>query len=270
MIYFPNAKINLGLRVVEKRADGFHNIETVFYPIDLSDVLEILPHLSLEFKLSGLVVDGNPTDNLCMKAYHLLRCDYNLPPVYMQLHKIIPMGAGLGGGSADAAFVLKALNNEFSLGLSDKQLMEYAARLGSDCAFFIENKPTLATGRGEILEPVDICLKGYHLLLVKPDIHVGTAEAYAGISPQKPATSLADIVKQPVSEWKQHLINDFEATIFKRYPGIASIKKELYEMGAAYAAMSGSGSTVYALFTDKPDIGTSFKNCFVHTDMLIY
>lgn len=268
MLYFPNAKINLGLHVIEKRADGFHNLETVFYPIGLSDVLEVLPRPTFEFTTSGLVIDGNPHNNLCVKAYNLLKTDFDISPVYMQLHKIIPMGAGLGGGSADAAFVLKALNNEFDLGLNTKQLKNYAAQLGSDCAFFIDNTPSVASGRGEVLQPVNISLKGWHLALVKPDIHVGTAEAYAGITPKKPQHTLTSVINKPVEEWAHFLVNDFEESIFKNHPQIAGIKQQLYALGATYAAMSGSGSTVFGLFKNEVDIAPHFSGCFTHIEVL--
>ncbi|MDR1054812.1 MAG: 4-(cytidine 5'-diphospho)-2-C-methyl-D-erythritol kinase [Prevotellaceae bacterium] len=268
MLYFPPAKINLGLHVIEKRADGFHNLETVFYPVKLSDVLEVLPHPSTEFKLSGITIEGSAYDNLCMKAYHLLKADFDIPPVYMQLHKIIPMGAGLGGGSADAAFVLKALDSEFKLSIGKQRLKEYAARLGSDCAFFIENRPAIATGRGEILNPIDLNLTGYYLVLVKPDIHIGTAEAYSGIIPRKPAQSLADIISSPVNVWRQSLVNDFETNLFKNYPQIAAIKQKLYDLGALYAAISGSGSTVFGLFTESTDVSPYFSGCFIYCETI--
>lgn len=268
MIYFPNAKINLGLHIIEKRVDGFHNLETVFYPIGLSDVIEVLPHPTFKFVLSGINVDGDTNNNLCVKAYQLLKNNFNIPSAYIQLHKIIPIGAGLGGGSADAAFVLKALNNEFKQYLTAEQLRQYAAQLGSDCAFFIDNQPAIATKRGEVLSPINVSLKGYHLALVKPNIHIGTAEAYANVTPKQPNTPLAHIIAQPVEYWRECLINDFETTIFKRHPQIADIKQQLYNAGATYAAMSGSGSAVFGLFKNKIDIKPLFKNCFTYTEEL--
>jgi 4-diphosphocytidyl-2-C-methyl-D-erythritol kinase len=268
MIYFPNAKINLGLHVVEKRPDGFHNIETIFYPIKLSDVLEIIPYHSFEFHLSGITIDCNNNENLIVKAYNLLKSNYDIPPIYMQLHKIIPMGAGLGGGSSDAAFVLQALNSEFKLNINNSLLTKYAAHLGSDCAFFISNCPSIATGRGDILNKINVNLQNYHLILVKPNININTADAYSYISPQKRQQSLIDIISSPIHTWKDNLTNDFEPVIFKRYPQIAAIKQKLYDIGALYAAMSGSGSTIYGLFKEKVNINRHFENCFTYYEYI--
>lgn len=259
MIVFPNCKINLGLHILRKRADGYHDLETVFYPVRFTDILELIPERTttdqpVNYAQSGLDIQGNPLDNLCVKAYLLLKKDYPaLPPVKMHLHKVIPTGAGLGGGSADAAFTLQLLNDYFKLGLSTDQLLHYALSLGSDCPFFILNKPAYATGRGELLEPVSVDLTGYTLVIINPGIHVPTAQAFAGIRPAQPERSLKEIIALPVSSWADELINDFEKPIFYQYPEIAAIKDELYRAGAVYASMSGSGSTVYGLFADgKP------------------
>lgn len=263
MIVYPNCKINLGLRILRKRADGYHDLETIFYPIKLNDMLEVLPGkpmagLPVQLSLSGIPVSGNAADNLCVKAWHLLKNAYpELPPVQLHLHKIIPTGAGLGGGSADAAFTLLLLNKLFRLNCPMEQLAAFALQLGSDCPFFLTNSPCLATGRGEILTPVPLDLNGYALMLVNPGIHVSTAAAFAGITPAEPATSVNEIIQLPVSQWKDRLLNDFEKTVFAQHPEIAAIKDTLYAAGAVYAAMSGSGSTVFGLFPagQVPDPG---------------
>ena len=252
MICFPNAKINLGLHIAAKRKDGYHDIETCMFPIPLFDALEMIESKKDLFEITGLNIPGTEKDNLIIKALKLLRKDFNeLPPVHILLHKNIPMGAGLGGGSADAAFALTLMNRLFDLHLEDWFLEDYAAQLGSDCPFFIQNNPKIATGRGEILEPVDVNIQGDHLVLIKPPIHVGTKAAYAGVKPQTPKFQLKEILSNK-SSWKEMLVNDFEASIFPQYPEIAQIKAELYEMGAYYAAMSGSGSTVFGLFKETP------------------
>lgn len=248
MITFPNAKINIGLNITEKRTDGYHNLETIFYPIDLCDSLEFIKNKDLKFQSSGLKIEGEPENNLILKAYKLLQEEFNLPNIDIHLHKAIPMGAGLGGGSADAAFMLKMLNDEFCLGLSSQELEQKAAKLGADCAFFIKNKPTLAKGIGNIFEPTSINLSGYHIVLIKPEVHVSTAEAYGGCKPQRWTTPLEVAIKRPISEWKNCIFNDFEKTVFVAHPELAKIKDMLYAKGAVYAAMSGSGSTIYGLF----------------------
>ena len=258
MILFPPAKINLGLRILRKRADGFHDLDTVFYPTALTDVLEILPsshpsNTAVELKVSGIVPPGNPVENLCVKAWRLLKADHpQLPPVYMHLHKNIPTGAGLGGGSADGAYALRGLNEKFKLGLAREQLIEYAAQLGSDCPFFIYDEPCVGSGRGEILEPISLSLNGYQLVLVNPDIHVSTKEAFAGIHPNDQVKSVRSIMEQPIDTWQDELLNDFEASIFPNHPEIARIKQQLLDAGAVYASMSGSGSTVYGIFKGEP------------------
>lgn len=267
MITFPNAKINLGLNITEKRSDGYHNLETIFYPIKLQDALEVtcLEESSEPFKLhiSGTTLEGKPDDNLVVKAYNLLKQDFQLPPVDIHLFKHIPTGAGLGGGSADCAFMIKLLNEKFHLELSLEQMETYAAKLGADCAFFIQNKPVFATGIGNVFQPIDFSLKGYHLVLVKPNSSVATREAYANITPRKPEVSLLQIIKQPIETWKNSMKNDFEDSVFLTHPEIAAIKDKLYDLGAVYASMSGSGSTVFGIFKSPiENVDEKFGECF--------
>lgn len=251
MIAFANAKINIGLQVLSRRDDGYHNLETVFYPIKLYDGIEIIEAYETRFFPSGLPIPGDANDNLCLKAYRLLQRVYDLPPVHIYLHKVIPIGAGLGGGSADAAFLLKLLNDTFGLQLDESQLMDYARQLGADCAFFIHNKPALATGIGDVFQDVGIDLPTYHLVVVKPAVHVATATAYASVTPHPESRQLASAITQPVETWQQTIFNDFEVGIFARYPEIRAAKEYLYTHGAVYAAMSGSGAAVYGLFHEK-------------------
>lgn len=255
MITFPNAKINLGLQIVERRPDGYHNLETVFYPIPVEDVLEVVPAspsapagTKYNLHLNGLVPDGPADHNLVVKAYRLLDEIYDLPPVDIHLLKRIPMGAGLGGGSSDAAFMLRMLDELFALHLTTGQLEAYAARLGADCAFFINNLPTFAHGIGNLFRPVQLSLQGYGLLLVKPDVFVSTRDAFARIRPRKPSVALTEVVTQPVEQWRHVMTNDFEESVFPQFPVIGRIKQELYRLGAVYAAMSGSGSSLFGLF----------------------
>ena len=253
MITFPNAKINLGLNIVAKRPDGYHNLETVFYPIPIEDALEITPlHDSGGKKYclhqSGLEIAGELDNNLVVKAYRLLDETFDLPRIDIHLLKHIPSGAGLGGGSADAAFMLKLLNDYASLGLTEDALEEHAARLGADCAFFIKDKPVYAEGIGNLFSPITLSLKGYKLWVVKPDVFVSTRDAFAHVHPRKPDMPLKEIVQRPVEEWKELMINDFEKSVFPQFPAIAAIKDEMYRMGALYASMSGSGSSVYGIF----------------------
>ena len=259
MITFPNAKINLGLDIVEKRPDGYHDLETVFYPIPLCDILEITPATEPDapdytFTMYNAVFDGDDADNLVIKAYKALAADHKLPKVDISLYKHIPTGAGLGGGSADAAFALKMLNDIAGLGLSAEQLRGYASRIGADCAFFIDNTPAYATGIGDILSPTPCSISGYHLVLVKPDIHVSTKDAYALVTPQKPQVPLTAIAQQPILEWKGTMKNDFEKSIFAKHPTMAKVKEQLYSMGAVYASMSGSGSSFFGIFNQEQDI----------------
>lgn len=263
MITFPCAKINLGLNVVGERADGFHDIETVFYPIPLTDALEI-KYMGEEFpsavpcdlKVTGNVVDCDEQDNLVIRAYQLLAADYSLPRIHTHLVKRIPSQAGLGGGSSDAAYMIRLLDERFRLNIGIAEMERYAARLGSDCAFFITSEPMYATGRGEILEPADGPrgnLKGYYIAVVKPDLAVSTREAYQGVACRKPAKCCRDVVRQPIDTWREDLRNDFEESVFKIHPELATIKQRLYDAGAMYAQMSGSGSAIFGIFRNKPE-----------------
>ena len=267
MVSFPNCKINLGLNIVNKRDDGYHDIETAFFPIHLKDSLEIIEKEKFEFSTSGFSIEGEPGKNLCIKAYDLLKKDFpKLPVVQMHLHKVIPMGAGLGGGSSDGAFTLKLLNKKFELSLSEKQLINYSLKLGSDCPFFILNKPCFATGRGEILEQIELDLPDYQFLIVRPPIHISTAWAFSTIKPLKPLKSIKQIIQQAIPTWKTELINDFEKPVFESHPEIKNIKEKLYDAGATYASMSGSGSAVYGIFKKENTISISFPdNYFVKT-----
>lgn len=266
MITYPNAKINIGLNIVGKRPDGYHNLETIFYPIPLCDTLSVEtgfePHKDsvAEYKLhiDGNQVDCEPEKNLVIKAYRLMQKDYLLQPIQINMTKNIPSGAGLGGGSADAAFMLKMLNECHALNLDTAQLEEYASKLGADCAFFIQNKPTLAHGIGNVFSPVELVLKGYKVVLVKPDIHISTQEAYAHVTPHTPENHLQDTIKLPIEQWKEFIVNDFEESIFPNHPELKHIKEELYKQGALYASMSGSGSTIYGIFPKETCIDANY------------
>jgi 4-diphosphocytidyl-2-C-methyl-D-erythritol kinase len=253
MIIFPQAKINLGLHVLKKCEDSYHEVETCMYSIPLFDILEILPADEFSFKQTGLVVDGTIESNLCVKAFRLFEKEFKIPNVYMHLRKQIPMGAGLGGGSSDAAHAINGLNELFAIGISQSRKEEFAAQLGSDCAFFIDGSPKLATGRGEKLEYISVDLKGKHLLLIYPDIHVGTAEAYAGVDFYQGSKSINEILNLPITEWQNQLENSFEKSIFGKYPVMLDIKNKLIANGALYAAMSGSGSTLFGIFEKEPE-----------------
>lgn len=251
MVVFPNCKINIGLNITGRRSDGFHDLETVFYPVQWMDVLEVIHKNDLppSIHLSGIEVQGNEDDNICIKAYRLLKQDFpQLPAIDIYLHKAIPTGAGLGGGSADGAFMLKVLNDKFNLRLTEAALIGYALQLGSDCPFFILNKPCFAEGRGEKMIPVASDLSAYAMVFVNPGIHINTGWAFSNITPAVPARSIKDIIQQPVETWKQEMKNDFEAPVFGAYPEIAAIKQKLYDNSAVYASMSGTGSTVYGIF----------------------
>lgn len=263
MICFPNAKINLGLNVVNKRPDGYHNIETVFYPIPVKDALEIVSANELSFTQTGIQVDAPMEKNLVIKALNLLKTQYDIPALEVYLLKAIPFGAGLGGGSADAAFMLKLLNDFCQLNIQPEELEKLAATIGADCPFFIRNTPVFATGTGNIFEPVELSLKDYHLCLVKPDVAVSTPEAYSLVTPAAPAQSLKEIINRPVSEWKKLMINDFEQSVFTKHPVIGQIKETLYQAGAVYASMSGSGSSVFGLFENPIHLKEQFSGCFV-------
>lgn len=282
MITFPCAKINLGLNIVSKREDGYHNLETVFYPIPVNDTLEIEPQkedeassYDCELSVDGAVIECDARKNLVVRAYDLLAKDYPLPRINVLLRKMIPMQAGLGGGSSDAAFMIRLLNEQFNLNIDVPTMERYAARLGADCAFFITSQPSYATGIGEILTPLteytpnNEILKGKWIALVKPNVAVSTKEAFAGIKPKTPAKCCRDIILQPIETWKDELINDFEESIFSFHPELAEVKAKLYETGAQYAAMSGSGSTVFGLFNDEPEnIHEIFPDCNTYTLLL--
>lgn len=273
MLTFPCCKINLGLNIVGKRADGYHDIETVFYPVPLTDALEIKKmdeafpsDVACDLKVTGNAVDCDEQKNLVVKAYNLLAADYDLPRIHVHLCKRIPPQAGLGGGSADGAFMVKLLDERFRLNMGIAEMERYAARLGSDCPFFITAEPSFGEGRGEVLSPVNDgseSLSGYYLALVKPDVAVSTAEAYAHVTPKQPAKCCLDIVRQPIATWRDELVNDFEASVFAQLPVLADIKQRLYDMGAVYAAMSGSGSTIFGIFRNEQNgLAQTFPDCF--------
>lgn len=266
MLTFPIAKINLGLNIVERRPDGYHNLETVFYPVPLCDALEVqvmdeaFPSpFDCDLKVTGVPVEGDERRNLVVKAYELLARDFKLPRVHIHLHKAIPTQAGMGGGSSDCAYMLSALNQLAGLGLSEQQLIDYAARLGADCSFFILSRPAYAEGIGERLQPIDLSLKGWWIAVVKPPVAVSTKEAFALITPRPTIKKCRDIVRQPVETWGAELHNDFEASVFAQYPEIGEVKAHLYELGAEYAAMSGSGSSVFGLFCSEPSLEGHFE-----------
>lgn len=254
MIVFPNAKINIGLNIVSKRTDGYHNLETVFYPIKTHDALEVVLSEEMAFMSSGINIPGDAANNLCLKAYALMKRDFDLPPVKIHLHKNIPIGAGLGGGSADCGFFIKVLNEICNLNLSSEHLKNYARKLGADCAFFIDNKPVFAFDKGDQFEDLQLDLSAYYLVLIMPPVHVSTAEAYGGVQPKPAELDLKSALKLPVEEWKNQIKNDFERSVFQYHPEISSVKEALYQSGALYAAMSGSGASVFGLFSKKPDL----------------
>ncbi|GAB2957907.1 4-(cytidine 5'-diphospho)-2-C-methyl-D-erythritol kinase [Hymenobacter coalescens] len=253
MLVFPNAKLNLGLHITERRPDGFHTLETVMVPLPWSDALEVLAApagAATALTLTGRPIPGDPATNLCRRAYELLQADFpRVPPVQLHLHKVVPIGAGLGGGSADAAFALRALDTVLGLALTEQQLEAYARRLGSDCAFFIRNEPALATGRGDELTPLPLPqLRGAACKVVYPNLHISTAEAYAGVTPQAPQHTLREALAGPVETWSETVVNDFEASLAPKYPLLGQLKQQLYAAGAAYASLSGSGSAVFGLW----------------------
>ena len=267
MINFPIAKINLGLNVVSKRDDGYHTLETVFYPVPIKDALEVFPmedgfpsDVRCDLKVTNLFIDGDEQKNLVVKAYNMIAHDYELPRVHVHLYKHIPTQAGMGGGSSNCAYMIRLLNEMFSLGMSDEKMIGYAARLGADCAFFIKAQPAYAEGIGEKLQPISIDLSGCKMLVVRPNIPVSTKEAFSLITPQVPKKNCLDIVRQPIETWKDELVNDFERSVFAIHPEIGRLKEMMYEQGAVYAAMSGSGSSVFGLFSDTPD-EKSFVGC---------
>ena len=281
MIIFPNCKINLGLQIIRRRNDGYHDLQTVFYPTKIYDALEVIqepgessknyPAMpdgvtakeALQFECTGLDVGNDPVTNLCVKAFQILKKDFpQIPSSQMHLHKTIPIGAGFGGGSADGAFTLLLLNQKFGLGISRETLLDYALQLGSDCPFFIINKPCYATGRGEFLEHISLDLSSYRFIIVHPGIHINTSQVFSEITPTGATTSIKEIVKQPIETWRHELKNDFEEPIFKNYPEVKKIKNDLYESGSIYSSMSGSGSAVYGIFekdhTDFPKFPSSY------------
>lgn len=265
MISFPNAKINLGLQITDRRADGFHNLLSCFVPVGWADVLEIIPDPGagpgqVTFGSSGIPIPGDADTNLCVKAYYALRADFDLPPVQMHLYKLIPIGAGLGGGSADAAFALLLLNDQFALGLSDDQLEAYARPLGSDCAFFVRNRPVYCIEKGDVFEEIELDLAGRHIVLIYPNLAISTREAYAGVRPRHPDVPLRTLLAAPIADWPRTVHNDFEDSLFPRYPLLAGLKRRLYDLGADYAAMTGSGSTVYGIFAEQPNLAGEFSS----------
>ena len=269
MISFPNAKINIGLNITAKRSDGFHHLQSVFYPIALADAMEVMENPSpnsVEFSAtySGVVIPESPSGNICKRAYELIKKEYALPNVRFHLHKHIPIGAGLGGGSADAAFFIRLLNKAFELHLSFGEMHHYARQLGSDCSFFINNKPAYIEGRGDEMEAALLDLSSYYIVLVYPNVHISTSMAYAGVTPTLPHRNLEDdVLNLPISEWQGKVKNDFEDSLFPKHPILAKIKQQLYDLGACYASMSGSGSALYGLFSAPPELDDLFQGCFV-------
>jgi 4-diphosphocytidyl-2-C-methyl-D-erythritol kinase len=254
MIVFPNAKINIGINITARRRDGYHNIETIFYPVRLFDALEALPGNELTFHASGLGIPGRVEDNLCIKAFELLKKDHALQPLNIHLHKHIPIGAGLGGGSADAAFFIKLIDRQFGLGLSTDRMLDYSRQLGADCAFFIRSEPVFAFEKGDQFEIIKLDLSKYCTVLVMPPAHVSTSEAYRGVKPAEVNESLYELIREPVQDWKHFIKNDFEASVFKNHPVIRGVKAALYEAGALFASMSGSGASVFGIFNEKPNL----------------
>lgn len=263
MIDFPNCKINIGLQVTSKRPDGFHNIQTVLYPVQWRDALEVIKSDQFTFTTAGIPIPGNTEENLCVKAWKLLHKNYDIPPVNSCLLKNIPVGAGLGGGSADGVLMLRLLNKYYSIGLTDEKLEQYASELGSDCPFFIHNRPVLASGKGDEIQPLELNISAYEILLIYPGIVVNTAWAYQHIQPKTPGHLLPDAISAPVEEWKDVIDNDFETAVFTRWPEIKKLKDLLYQHGAIYASMTGSGSAVYGIYEKLPfttkDIEVTFE-----------
>lgn len=268
MLTFANAKINLGLFLTEKRPDGYHNLQTIFYPIKIHDVVELVDAEQTSMLIKGIDIPGEATDNICLKAFKTLQADFNLPNQQVVLLKNIPVGAGLGGGSADAAFLIKLVNQKFALGLSVMQMEDYARKLGADCAFFIQNKPVYAYAKGdEFEEIVDVDLSNYYMVLVKPPVHVATAQAYNKVNVKQPFTSLKDLIHLPLQDWQAHIVNDFEPSVFAKYPQIDEIKTKLYQAGAKFALMSGSGSSVFAIFDREVKLPNLEKENLVFYDI---
>jgi 4-diphosphocytidyl-2-C-methyl-D-erythritol kinase len=264
MITFPNAKINLGLNILNRRNDGYHSLETVFYPIKINDALEVIEAAEMSFETSGIEIPGHANENLCLQAYDLLRADFDLPNIAIHLHKNIPIGAGLGGGSADAAFFIKLINEKFLLLMDENAMENYCRKLGADCAFFIKNKPVFAFDKGDVFENIELDLSNYHLALVMPPVHVSTGEAYRGVKPQQPILGLKELIKLPVSQWQGKIKNDFEYHILQNHPQIRGVKAALLEAGALFSLMSGSGASVYAIFENEVDLS------FLEKDNLVF
>lgn len=263
MVAFPHAKINLGLHVIRRRDDGYHDIETCFYPVPLTDILEVVPSDTFSFSVSGIEVPGSNDDNLCVKAYHMLVRDHGIGPAAIHLHKIIPTGAGLGGGSSDAAFALRVISEVFGRKLSREALADYASQLGSDCAFFLHDRPMMGTDRGDNLRPADVSLKGRFMVIVTPPVHIATADAYRLVKPSEHKSGLtATLAMAPITEWKQLVKNDFEDPVFSRYPAIKEVKETLYRHGAIYASLSGSGASVFGIFGSAVDLSAHFPGKF--------
>lgn len=263
MITFPSAKINIGLNIISKRSDGYHNLETIFYPIQIKDALEVIEASEMSFETSGIEIPGDAGNNLCLKAYELLRKDFDVPNINIHLHKHIPIGAGLGGGSADAAFFIKLIDSKFNLGLSVAQMQDYCRLLGVDCAFFIENKPVFAFDKGDVFEPITLDLSAYYLALVMPPVHVSTADAYNGVKPNNAQQSLKELIKLPIEQWQGKITNGFEEHILKKNTQIQKVKDSLLEAGALFALMSGSGASVYGIFKEPVDLSYLEKNNLV-------
>ena len=274
MLLLPNCKINIGLNIVSKRSDGYHNLETVFFPIPLRDNLEFkeIENEDVPYRLvsGGVPIEGKPEDNLIVKVYLDMKAEFNLPALELSLYKNIPMGAGLGGGSSDAAAMMKGLNEAYNLQLSTEDMEKRLAKFGADCPFIVRNKPAYATGIGDELTNCNVSLKDKFIVLVKPDVFVSTKEAYAHVTPKLPAIPLAEAIKLPIETWKEQIVNDFEQSVFPFHPELPAIKQTLYDMGAVYASMSGSGSTMYGIFNrPTPEANEVFDKCFVYTKKLI-
>lgn len=266
----PHCKINIGLNIVAKRPDGYHNLETIFYPVMLRDKLTTEEATEDSLVVDGIALDGDWHDNLVVKALNKLRQEgCHIPPQRITLEKNIPCGAGLGGGSSDAAHMMMMLNKVYELGLSDAQMEQFLAPLGADCPFFIKKEPFFASGIGNEFESTSLSLQGWHLVLVKPDDHISTREAYAGVTPCEPEFSLRRIDDIPIERWNECVVNDFEKSVFPGHPTVAAIKEKLYEMGAAYASMSGSGSSVFGIFRESVEcVAETFPDCFTHQEAL--
>lgn len=275
MINFPIAKINLGLNIVERRPDGYHNLETVFYPVPITDALEIMPmddefpsDVDCDLKVTNINIDGNEQNNLVVRAYKQLAAVYELPRLHAHLYKGIPTQAGMGGGSSDCAYMIRLLNDSFHLNMNDEEMINHAVKLGADCPFFILSRPVYAEGIGEKMQPIELDLNGWHIAIVRPDIPVSTKEAFSLIAPHPATTKCSDIVMQPVDTWRTALVNDFEKSVFALHPEIGDIKQQLYDMGAVYAAMSGSGSSVFGLFRQEIELDKHFDGMFTYTTLL--